>query len=175
LHKLLYYSYGIRKSSKTPDDIKWSYRFVPSAGGLYPMEIYVAVFNSSIGQGIYHYNPEKNSLIMIKEGDYTMYLQQNAGANPWVDLSTASCMVLTTSFFERQLIKYGERAYRFMLMEIGFVAQNMNLISETIGLGTCMLGFYHDDKINDMLGINGVGETIQNVLVIGKPKTNKAS
>ena len=93
-----------------------------------------------------------------------------SGSKPWVDIEIASSVVLTTSVFERQMIKYGERAYRFKLMETGFVAQNINLICEHINLASCMVGFYYDNKINELLDVNGVGETIQNILVIGKEK-----
>ncbi len=177
LHHLLFYSYGISKSTllNEEENVTWSFRHVPSAGGLYPLELYVIILNGAIRKGLYHYSSLKNSISLLKEGDFQAFLGDFSGAKPWVDIDSASCVVLTTSVFERQMIKYGERAYRFILMETGFVAQNMSLICQHLGLGSCMLGFYHDDKINELLDINGVGETIQNVLVIGKEKVASAS
>ncbi len=169
LQKILHCSYGIIKDLQSDEkEPAWPDRFVPSAGGLYPLELYVVILNGAIDQGLYHYNSFKNVLTLVKEGDFLEFLQKYSGASPWVDLKTASCIILTTSVLERQLIKYGERAYRFMLMETGFVAQNMSLICESMRLGSCMLGFYHDDQINELLGINGFGETVQNILVVGK-------
>ena len=77
-------------------------------------------------------------------------------------------MVITTGLYERLAIKYGERAYRFMIHESGFVAQNMSLVLEAIGLGSCMVGGYLDDKVNEMLNIDGVFETTHNILIFGK-------
>ncbi|MEM1337891.1 MAG: SagB/ThcOx family dehydrogenase [Bacteroidota bacterium] len=173
LQKIFYCSYGIINTVKMngEESASWSTRYVPSAGGLFPLELYVVIINGAIEQGLYHYNSATNSLSFIKEGDFSEYLQEHAGANPWIDLKTTSCLVITTSILERQIIKYGERAYRFALLETGFVAQNMSLICESLGLGSCMLGFYHDDKINELLEINGFGETVQNILVIGKEET----
>ncbi|WP_452598087.1 SagB/ThcOx family dehydrogenase [Pontimicrobium sp. MEBiC01747] len=173
LHKILFYSYGISKTSQVSETVNWSFRHVPSAGGLYPLELYVVILNGDIRKGLYHYSPIKNALSLIKEGDFTDYLADYSGSKPWVDIENASCVVLTTSVFERQMIKYGERAYRFILMETGFVAQNINLVCEHINLASCMVGFYYDDKINELLEVNGVGETIQNILVIGKEKVEE--
>ncbi|WP_424001499.1 SagB/ThcOx family dehydrogenase [Maribacter sp. IgM3_T14_3] len=170
LQKILYCSYGITSTSQMngEESSTWSKRHVPSAGGLYPLEIYVVIINGAIEQGVYHYNSGNNSLALIKEGDFTEYLKEYSGSNNWIDLDTVSCLIMTSSILERQIIKYGERAYRFVLMETGFVAQNMSLVCESLDLGSCMLGFFYDDKLNELLGINGFGETVQNVLVVGK-------
>lgn len=67
-------------------------------------------------------------------------------------------------------IKYGERAYRFILLEVGFLGQTISLLAEALNLGSCMLGGYHDSNIEDFLGIDGQLESIQNSIVIGKRK-----
>lgn len=54
----------------------------------------------------------------------------------------------------------------------GFVAQTISLLAEALDLGSCMLGGYNDDKVNDFLGVDGVFETINNVLVVGKKNEN---
>jgi len=55
-----------------------------------------------------------------------------------------------------------------MLHESGFFAQTFSLIAEQLTLGSCMVGGYIDDKINNFIGIDGVFETIQNVIIFGK-------
>ncbi len=77
-------------------------------------------------------------------------------------------MIITTGLYERLKIKYGDRAYRFMLHESGFVAQNMSLIFHALGLGSCMVGGYLDERINELLNLDGVFETVQNILIFGK-------
>ena len=70
--------------------------------------------------------------------------------------------------FQRQMIKYGERGYRFILQEVGAVIQNLSLVSEEMDLSSCVIGGYLDDEINKCLGIDTPMETIQGVVVIGK-------
>lgn len=79
------------------------------------------------------------------------------------------------NFIERLLIKYGDRGYRFLMQESGFVAQTISLLAESINLSSCMLGGYNDDKVNEFIGIDGVFETINNIIVIGKKKDNSKS
>lgn len=79
------------------------------------------------------------------------------------------------NFIERKPIKYGDRGYRFLMQESGFVAQTISLLAESINLSSCMLGGYNDDKVNEFIGIDGVFETINNIIVIGKKKDNSKS
>jgi SagB-type dehydrogenase family enzyme len=172
LYQILQFSYGI--SCKNPihgvDEGCWCYRNVPSGGALYPLEIYVSVFNGEIEPGLYHYRPDIDSLEVLNQGNHYEALNTVITAEPIVDFKNSSCTIFITSVFERVLIKYGDRGYRFVLMETGFVAENMSLICEAIGLGSCMIGGYQDDKVNEYLGISGLSESVQNVLIIGKAK-----
>ena len=101
---------------------------------------------------------------------YMEYLRENLVAEPFVDLQHCSCVFFITSFFERVLIKYGDRGYRFILQEVGFLTQNISLLAEFLELGSCVLGSYVDDNINQILSADGTFETVQNVIVIGKNK-----
>ena len=83
-------------------------------------------------------------------------------------MRASSALIITTGIIERLLIKYGDRGYRFMMQESGFVGQTISLLAESIRLVSCMLGGYNDDKVNDFLGVDGVFETINNIIVIGK-------
>ena len=55
-----------------------------------------------------------------------------------------------------------------MLLEVGFLSQNMSLIAEALNLGSCMLGGYKDNLVEEFLEIDGMLESIQNTIVIGK-------
>lgn len=170
---LLNYTYGIsRKERASQVDGDVSYRYVPSPGGLYPLEIYILLFESHIPAGLYHYRPDTNELEFIREGYFMDEMRKNIQAEPYINLPAASGIIFTTGIFERVMIKYGERGYRFMLHESGFVAQMLSLLTETLGLGSCMVGGYDDDKLNRFLKVNGVFETLQNVMIIGKKKSN---
>lgn len=171
---VLYNSYGVTKTFKIADsfevDGNWGLRNVPSAGGLYPLELYIVVLNGHISSGLYHYRSDTNALELIKEGNFRDYLRENMQCEPYVNISTASAVIFSTGIFERVAIKYGDRAYRFLIQESGIVGQTITLLLESIGLGSCWIGAYIDDMINELLGIDGVYESVNNVIVIGKKK-----
>jgi len=168
LFVMLNYSYGVSRQEQTPEGNSMSFRYIPSPGGLYPLEIYVVLFDSHVTPGLYHFRPDTLELECLKEGDFRAELKQHIQAEPYININVASGIVITTGIFERIMIKYGERGYRFMLHESGFVGQMMTLLGEALGLGSCMVGGYDDQKINRFLGVNGVFETVQNILILGK-------
>jgi SagB-type dehydrogenase family enzyme len=172
---LLFHSYGVTQKAKVTGfdfDGDIGLRNVPSGGGLYPLELYVVILNGHIENGLYHYRSDSNKLELLKKGDFKENLRNIIMAEPYVNIKSCSCVILTTGIIERLVIKYGERGYRFMLQEVGFVNHSITLIAEALGLGSCYLGGYIDDKVNDFIGIDGVFETIHNVLVIGKKNNN---
>ena len=172
LYGLLHYSYGImRKENIQNNTVPWRFRAVPSPGGIFASEIYIILLNSHLPKGLYHYRADTNGLELVKQGDFSTFVQENSGMDMYIN-SVASIhgIVITTGMIERLYTKYGERGYRFMLLEVGFIAQNMSLIAESLHIGTCMLGGYYDDKINEFIGIDGVLESVQNVMVFGSKK-----
>lgn len=171
LSTILHYSYGIMNQSPINDaDYTWKFRAIPSAGGLYPLEFYLYLNNSILPKGIYHYRPDQMEIELIEENDLLPELKKILIAEPYVDISNCSCVLFITSVFERILIKYGDRGYRFILQEVGLATQNVSLICEAIGLSSCILGSYVDDKVNEYLQADGVFESIQNIIVIGKKR-----
>lgn len=171
LATLLYHTYGVTSWQEVyigEERVAKGRRNIPSAGGLYPLEIYVITLHSEIPSGLYHYNAKDNRLELIHEGDYKSKLLTSIQAEPYVDLSSSSVVILITAFPERQMIKYGERAYRFLQAEVGSVTQMLSLLAEAEGLGSCIMGGYNDDELNDILEIDGLFECIQSVMIVGK-------
>ncbi|WP_375559345.1 SagB/ThcOx family dehydrogenase [Bernardetia sp. OM2101] len=170
----LYHSYGVTKWAKMQglEEGKEGHlglRNVPSGGGLYPIEMYVVIFNGHIPAGLYHFRPDTASLEVLKEGDFAEDLLKIVQAEPYVNMKSASGILITTGVIERLMIKYGERSYRFLMQEAGYVGFLYNLLCESLGLGCCWLGGYHDDNLNEFLGIDGVFETVNNVIAFGSP------
>lgn len=83
-------------------------------------------------------------------------------------MKSACGIVFVTAIYQRTMLKYGDRGDRFILQEVGAMNQNMSLLCENLGLGSCIIGGYDDDKVNDFLGIDGATESIQSVMIIGK-------
>lgn len=169
---ILNYSYAVTHKEKVDGSESYvGMRPVPSPGGLYSLEIYLVLFNSAAPPGLYHFRPDLNALERIYLGDLRNDCSDIVNTDPWTDLIENACgLVVTTGLFERLSIKYGDRAYRFMLHESGFVAQNMSLLFSSIGLGSCMLGGYIDNHVNGLLDVDGAFETVQNIMAFGKPK-----
>lgn len=174
LHIMLKHSYAVTNRVKMDEvDGHVGFRPIPSPGGLYSLEMYLVLFNSQTGPGIFHFRPDEMTLEKIYDGDTLSQFKEIVTTEPYININTACGMVLVTGLYERLSIKYGERAYRFMIHESGFLAQNLSLIMEAIGLGSCMVGGYIDDKVNEMIGVDGVFETCHNILIFGKNKMGK--
>lgn len=171
LSQLLHYTYGINHTEKLDfSDGVMGFRYVPSGGGLYPLEFYVVILNGQIEAGLYHYSVQQEKLTQLRSGNYLEFLRSNVQAEPYIQIKNAQGVLLTTSIIERQMIKYGERSYRFMMQEVGYTAQMFSLLCERIDFGSCICGMFLDDQLNDFIGIDGVFETVQSVIVFGKKK-----
>lgn len=132
-----------------------SRRFYPSAGARYPLEMYVISLNSKLPQGVYHYNVR--DCLLEQAGLFPEKFKPEAYfSQEWVH--TAGCVIAVTGIFDRTAMKYGERSYRYALIEAGHIIQNLSLAASALQLGGCTIGGFDDDRINDLLGVDGVGE-----------------
>jgi SagB-type dehydrogenase family enzyme len=85
----------------------------------------------------------------------------------------ASLIIFLTAIFERSIFKYKERGYRYILLEAGHVAQNLNLVANAFGLGCVNIGGYFDREIDDLLDLDGVTHsTIYMIAIGGKTDTS---
>jgi SagB-type dehydrogenase family enzyme len=80
----------------------------------------------------------------------------------------ASLIIFITAIFERSVFKYGDRGYRFIFLEAGHVAQNINLVSNALGLGSVNIGGFFDREIDDFLDLDGVTHSTIYMIAIGK-------
>jgi SagB-type dehydrogenase family enzyme len=84
-------------------------------------------------------------------------------------LEPIALVLVQTAIFQRTAIKHGPRGYRFALLEAGHAAENILLAAAAMGLGTLPWGGYLDDKLNALLGVDGVDETAVHCVLIGTP------
>jgi SagB-type dehydrogenase family enzyme len=142
-------------------------RSYPSAGALYPVEIYSAILKGSeLDKGLYHYNVRNNKLELLSSLDLKERLMRSISYPEIIENS--SLVLILTAIFPRVSIKYSERGYRFALLEGGHLAQNIYLISTALGLGCVSIGGFIDDELNDLVGIDGVNEAVIYTIAIGK-------
>jgi len=163
LSKLLTLGCGLKTESS--DSI---FRTYASAGGRYPIEIYVAILQpSDIEQGIYHFNIKDNSLEMLRRGDYSEKLGKYYTNQPFG--SIIPCLIFFSMVFERTMGKYGERGYRYALIDAGHMGQNLYLCASYLNLGIVGLGqgAVSDVEFEDFLGLNSAEESMIYSFAVG--------
>ena len=164
LSSLIHHTFGL--VSGTPR------RRVPSAGALGPLELYIVARRvEKLEVGTYHYNVRQHGLCQIATGDTSVGLAKAVFIAEAVE--TCAVVAILTGVFGRSKIKYGERAYRFALLEAGHVMQNLCLTATALGLGACPIGGFVDDDLNELLGIDGVDEAVLYTATVGDIENTK--
>jgi SagB-type dehydrogenase family enzyme len=115
-------------------------RATPSAGALYPLELYLVT-----EKGVYHYLPKGHTLETVLKEDVRGRLAAAALNQDW--FAHAPLIFVVTGVYKRTTAKYGARGRRYVDMEVGYVAQNIHLQAVALGLGSTSVGAFHDDKI----------------------------
>ncbi|MCX7908973.1 MAG: SagB/ThcOx family dehydrogenase [Ignavibacteria bacterium] len=133
-------------------DTVHNFRTAPSAGALFPLEIYVVVSNvTGLPKGVYKYLPQKNEIQRIKEGDVVSELMREALYQDWIEQS--ALILVYAAVFERTTWKYGKRGIQYVYMEVGHSAQNVCLQATALGLGTTTVGAFNDEGIKRVVGL----------------------
>lgn len=125
-------------------------RTAPSAGALYPLEVYLVCGKvGSLKEGVYHYQPDGHTLQMIAEGDKRKLL--SAAALMQRSVQSAPAVLVFAAVYERTTGKYLERGRRYVHMEAGHAAQNVYLQSVSLGLGVVVIGAFSDTAVRRIL------------------------
>ncbi len=140
-------------------------RPVPSAGALYPLELYVlAAAVRGLETGTYHFQPFRFRLARLSP------LAPDALRAAVVDphaLEQAAAVVVVTAVFARSQFKYGQRGYRFALLEAGHLVQNAVLAATALGVTALPLGGFYDRRLDELVGADGLDEASVHALVVG--------
>jgi len=145
---------------------RWGFRAAPSAGALYPIELYAVVHDvTGLEPGIYHYAVREHALERMQAGDFRAAVTR-AGLGQAFLGQAGVCLVLS-AVFQRTRWRYRERTYRYVMLEAGHVVQNVYLAATAMGLGACAVGAFLDGALNEMLGLDGVAEAAVYVVSVG--------
>ena len=152
LSQLLWSAQGITES-------RYGLRTAPSAGALYPLEVYVAVERvDGLRAGVYRYAPRQHRLELVLARSVREQLCRDALSQSAV--VDAPVTLAFAAVFERTTRKYGERGRRYVAMEVGHAAQNVCLQATALGLGTVVIGAFEDGSVQRTLGMRGDEEPL---------------
>lgn len=141
------------------DNSQVPHRAAPSGGALYPIELYVLAFNvTGLAPAIYHYVPLDEALERIGNVSADQRRALSTFLPPGLVAGRPQVLIALSARFARTQAKYGERGYRFALLEAGHIAQNLLLLATAMGIGALPVGGFWDDPFNHVLGIDGAGE-----------------
>ena len=145
------------------------FRTTPSAGALYPLEIYLLAGTvTGLAQGVYKYRADGHNLVQTGGGDLRADTASAAFGQSWI--AEGAAIMVIAAVFRRTEIKYGARAERYVHMEAGHAAQNVYLEAVAQGLGTTVVGAFDDDRIHTLIGMEK-DEAPLSLLPIGQPST----
>ena len=124
----------------------WGGRTAPSAGALYPLELYLA-----LRDGFFHYSPRSHQLEHVSDHDFIDALASVALGQQCIRESSA--VVVIAAVYERMEQKYGRRGERYAKVEAGHAAQNILLQAVSQGIGAVPVGAFHDDDVRRFLSL----------------------
>jgi SagB-type dehydrogenase family enzyme len=171
LEKLLWLSFGVQGWVKIPGVGRLPLKTSPSGGALHPLEAYVLIRNvKGIASGLYHYDDGGHSLELMRAGCGRVELKKLLAGQGW--FCGCAFVVFLTAMFQRSQWKYGHpRAYRVVLAEAGHICQTFCLTATWLGLAPFCTMAFADTKIEQVLGVDGVSESVVYAMGAGlRPK-----
>lgn len=157
LSQLVWAAQGITLKMDAPPNWAWGpwqggKRTAPSAGALYPLEVYIVVGSvEGLKPGVYKYKPQTHQLLNVSVGDKRNELATAALGQKWIE--SAPCVFVVGAVYSRTEVKYRERAARYVHIEAGHAVENVCLQAIALDLGTTMVGAFKDDEVKKVLGM----------------------
>jgi SagB-type dehydrogenase family enzyme len=146
LSQLLWAAQGIT-------DVRRGYRAAPSAGALYPLDIYAVVGKGGVemlAPGVYRYQAANHGLEVVREGDRRKDVAHAALTQMWI--AEAPVIFVITAEYRRITSKYGERGIRYAHIEVGHAGENIFLQAGSLGLGAGIVGAFRDASVAKAIG-----------------------
>jgi SagB-type dehydrogenase family enzyme len=141
-------------------------RTAPSAGALYPLVVYVVVGEvKALPDAIYRYQPAGHALVVHVAGEWRASLAEAALQQGWI--AEAAAIIVITANESHTMQKYGTRGLRYVHIEVGHAAQNLLLQATALGLGSAVVGAFHDATVGQLLRLPP-GESPLYIIPVGK-------
>lgn len=161
---LLWSTQGVKKAVRD----FYTFRTVPSAGARHALETYLLVNRvEGLAPGLYRYLALEHHLAEeTTEIGIAGRIAEACIRQPQITASAVS--FIWTAVAYRMTWRYGERGYRYLHLDAGHACQNLYLAAGAIGCGTCAIAAFHDDMLNELLGVDGEEEFALYVATVGK-------
>jgi SagB-type dehydrogenase family enzyme len=145
-----------------------TFRTVPSAGARHAFETFLLVNNvEELEPGLYRYLALTHRLQQV-DMDPTVAQRITSASFDQQFILRSGAVFLWTAVPYRMTYRYGERGYRDLHLDAGHVCQNLYLAAEAVGCGTCAIAAFDDDRMNELLGINGTDQFLIYLATVGK-------
>jgi SagB-type dehydrogenase family enzyme len=142
------------------------FRTAPSAGALYPVETYVAVHRvNGVDPGIWHLHIPDFTLELLAAGDYRQALVAACLGQNF--LGTGAAVFIWTGILNRAMVKYRERAIRYLFLDAGHICQNLMLAATALKLGCCPVGAFFDAEVERLIQVDGWEEAALYLASVG--------
>jgi len=169
LARLLHLAYGVTGHAGI------ALRAAPSAGALYAGEVYVVAARvAGLAPGVYSYHAPSHALVHLARGPGHAGRVADALERPGL-LARAPASVLLTNVFHRYTHRYRNRGYRYALIDSGHIGENLRLAAAARGLGVVTPLRFHDDALNDLLGVDGREEAVCALHAVGRAASGEPS
>ena len=174
LSAILKHGYGVIGERRSNDGPVQRLRTSPSAGALYPLEIYSVVMGvEGLPAGVYHYDAVEHTLSCLRREDARVLMpgfEFQAGLN-----AQASAVLVVTAVLLRSMAKYLDRGYRFVMNEAGALTQNFHLAAVARGVPGCVWGGFCDQDVAAYVGADGTREIVVLGFILGKRMPGESS
>ncbi len=166
LSYLLWCTQGVKKVHRPLN----TFRTVPSAGARHAFETYLLTNRvEGLGKGLYRFLAVKHRLGEVNP-DPALTEKITHACFDQKFVAAGAATFIWTAVVQRMKWRYGERSYRYLHLDAGHVCQNLYLAAESVGCGACAIGAYDDDRMNQLLGIDGRHQFVIYMATVGKRK-----
>ena len=143
-------------------------RAIPSAGGTYPLEIFIIIGDNSVAEvsgGVYHYEVESHTLSLRLEGDLRSDLSGAALGQDAIYVAPVSLLICAV--YDRTLMRYSTRGERYLYLEAGHAGQNICLQATALGLAAVAIGAFRDEQVREFIKLDAKTRPIY-IIPVGK-------
>src|SRR4029453_18459446 len=152
--RLLTWGAGIRHAVPYPGGETFSFRTYASAGALYPIEVYLVCGDlEGLEAGVYHYLPDGDALVLLREGDHRPSLARACDGEPAI--AHAPGVLALTGIPWRTAWKYSERGYRHLFWDAGMILANLLALAASVEMSVRVVLGFADRELGRLLGLDG--------------------